>query len=203
MALSKSGLAVELSKLEVFQSPKPSLEQYPTDSEVAAEVLWSASMMGEIEGRTIADLGCGTGVLGIGALLLGAEKVFFIDTDTAALKVLSNNLRSLGIKKGFEIIDCDIKSFKKKVDVVIQNPPFGTREKHADRAFLETATSVADIVYSLHKTATAKFVNSFASDNGFEITHRFDFDFPMKQTLSHHKKKVHRIKVACFRLGRV
>ena len=83
---SKSGLAVVLSRLSVFQRPKVRVEQYPTDSEIAAEVLWSAFMKGDIDKMCIADLGCGTGILGIGALLLGAKKVYFLDIDQNALE---------------------------------------------------------------------------------------------------------------------
>lgn len=200
MAYSKSGLAIALSKLDVFPSPKPKLEQYPTDSEIAAEVIWSAHMRDDLEGKTVADLGCGTGMLGIGALLMGAKKVFFIDTDTAALAVLGNNLNRLKIKKGFEIINSDISLFDKKSDLVLQNPPFGTKTRHLDREFLKKAFSISEIIYSFHKTSTSRFVDAFAKDNGFKITNRWEFDFPLKQTLNFHKKRIQRIEVTCFRL---
>jgi len=41
-------------------------------------------------GMTVLDLGCGTGVLGIGALLLGA-KVYFVESDGSALEIARNN----------------------------------------------------------------------------------------------------------------
>ncbi|MBW2997592.1 METTL5 family protein [Candidatus Woesearchaeota archaeon] len=200
MTNSKSGLAISLSKLDVFPSPKPKLEQYPTDSEIAAEILWFAHMRNDLKGKTVADLGCGTGILGIGALLMGAKKVFFIDTDTAALAVLGNNLNRLKIKKGFEIINSDIDLFDKKIDLVLQNPPFGTKTKHLDKEFLKKAFSISDIIYSFHKTSTSRFINAFAEDNDFNITNRWEFDFPLKQTLKFHKKRIQRIKVSCFRL---
>jgi putative methylase len=200
MRNSKSGLAVELSKLDVFPSPDLKLEQYPTDSEIAADVLWHAYMRGEIEGKKIADLGCGTGILGIGALLLGAKQVFFVDKDTAALAVLGSNLNKVGAKKGFKAINADIEGFDEEVDVVIQNPPFGTKEEHIDRFFLGKAFSLADVVYSFHKTSTKGFVEKFADDSGFRIAERLDFQFPLKNTMKHHKKKIQRIGVSCFRL---
>ena len=93
--ISKSGLAIALSKLKTFKKPKVSLEQYPTDSEVAAELLWHAYMAGDIEGKKIADLGCGTGILGIGCLLLGAEHVYFADIDAEALEICLENLQNI------------------------------------------------------------------------------------------------------------
>ncbi|MBW2964747.1 METTL5 family protein [Candidatus Woesearchaeota archaeon] len=200
MKNSKSSLAVTLSKLQVFSAPRPKLEQYPTDSEIAAEILWHASMQGDIEGKTVADLGCGTGILGIGALLLGAKKVFFIDTDPAALDILKGNLERLGIKEGYDIIKSDVKDFDSKVDVVLQNPPFGTREEHADREFLQTAVRISGRIYTFHKTSTRKFVERFAEDNCLQVTGLWEFAFPLKQTLEQHRKKIHRIEVSCFRL---
>ena len=76
--VSKSALAIELSQLNVFPTPNIKLEQYPTDSEIAADILWTAFMRNDIKNKIIADFGCGTGLLGIGAILLGAKKVFFI-----------------------------------------------------------------------------------------------------------------------------
>lgn len=202
MKNSKSSLAVTLSKLRVFSSPSPKLEQYPTDSEIAAEMLWYASMNKDIQGKIIADLGCGTGILGIGAIMLGAKKVFFVDTDIKALDILKKNLEDSDISKDYTILKSDVKQFNQKVDVVLQNPPFGTREEHADREFLETAAKISDIIYTFHKTTTQKFVEVFAEDAGLKVTGRWDFAFPLKQTLKQHKQKIRRIAVSCFRLER-
>ena len=74
---SKSSLAVLLSKLKGFETEKVSekLEQYQTDPEIAAEILWFAGFNNDISRKVIVDLGCGTGILGIGALVMGAKKV--------------------------------------------------------------------------------------------------------------------------------
>ena len=212
MEYTKSSLAIEISRLRSFASPKPRLEQYPTDSEIAADVLWKAKMFGDVEGRNIADLGCGTGLLGIGALLLGAKKVLFIDRDHESLAVLRSNLKNLNLKRRFSIIEADIESIGKhdeklkkhlkKIEVVIQNPPFGTRDRHIDRKFLDKAFSMADIVYSFHKTSTSGFIGSFANDKGFRVTNRWKFSFPLKQTLHFHRKRIQRIGVTCFRFER-
>src|SRR3989344_9496721 len=90
---SKSRLAIELSKLKVFEQPDLATEQYPMDSEHGAEVLWDAYFKGDIENKTVADLGCGTGILGIGALLLGARLTYFVDSDEEAIKIAKENLK--------------------------------------------------------------------------------------------------------------
>src|SRR3989338_11601347 len=99
MIITKSRLAIILSKLRQFENPKFLDEQYTTDSEIAAMVLWNAYMSGNIKGKTIAYLGAGTGILGIGALLLGAKKVFFVEKDENAVKILKENLE--GTKEAY------------------------------------------------------------------------------------------------------
>ena len=52
MIISKSKLAILLSKLRVFEAPKLKSEQYTTDSEIAADVLWQAYYLKDIENKT-------------------------------------------------------------------------------------------------------------------------------------------------------
>ncbi|MFH1439499.1 MAG: METTL5 family protein [Candidatus Woesearchaeota archaeon] len=194
--ISKSKLAIILSKLKVFDTPNVKLEQYTTDSEIAATVLWDLYMKGFIQDKTLADFGCGTGILGIGALLLGAKKVFFIDIDKKSIDILKDNLRDIdGV---YEIINDDISKFDKKVDLVIQNPPFGTKVKHADKIFLEKAIGCSDIISSFHKTSTKGFVESFCRDNGCKICSIMDFQFPLKNTMKHHRKVIERVEISCY-----
>ena len=203
--ITKSRLAITLSKLKPFEKPSPKLEQYPTESEIAAEVLWFAHMNKDIQDKTIADLGCGTGTLGIAALILGAKKVFFVDIDDKSLKIAKQNLESVdkNLTKKAEFIKQDIKDFKKNVDLVIQNPPFGIKLKHADRIFLETAFKSAPVIYSFHKLETRDFIDDLAAKNSFKITHFWSFDWPLKQTMSYHKKRIQYIKVGCWRLEKI
>ena len=201
---TKKGLARLLSLLKGFEAPKVRAEQYITDSETAAEALWQAHMQGDIDGKTIADLGSGTGILGLGALLLGAKKVFLVEKDEAAMKACMQNFELIHGENPFrgeaDFILSDIKEFSQKVDVVVENPPFGTKEKHADREFLEKAFEIAPAVYSFHKTSTEKFVNAFSDDKGFKVTHKIDFSFPLKKTQEYHKRRIHRISVSVFRI---
>jgi ribosomal protein L11 methyltransferase len=45
----------------------------------------------ELKGKTVVDFGCGSGILAIAALLLGAEKVIAIDIDPQALEATVDN----------------------------------------------------------------------------------------------------------------
>lgn len=49
--------------------------------------------LGELTGKTVVDYGCGSGILGIAALLLGADKVIAVDNDPQALIASRDNLK--------------------------------------------------------------------------------------------------------------
>lgn len=201
---SKKQLAVFLSKLKVFGKPDQRLEQYPTDSEVAATILWDAWMHGEIEGKRIVDLGCGTGILGIGALALGADHLTFVDIDPDALKTLEENLTSAEEELGSlnrTILQQDATRYEGKADLVLQNPPFGTQTKHVDTAFLAAATRIAPVVYSLHKSSTAAYVRQWVQQHGARVVQETPFSFPLKQTMKQHTRRIQRIEVTCLKIA--
>ncbi|MBI2145454.1 methyltransferase [Candidatus Woesearchaeota archaeon] len=201
--LSKSQLAISLSRLAVFENPNLMKEQYATDSEAAAEAMWFAYMQGDISGKTIADLGCGTGLLGIAALILGAEKVYFVDNDSGALAIARKNIAAAtndAAAAKAVLMNEDVKSFSKNVNTVIQNPPFGTKEKHADREFLLQAFKLATAVYSIHKIETASFVKKLSSDKGFTVTHILPLQLQLKNTYEFHRSRMRRVNVGCFRM---
>lgn len=207
---SKSGLAIVLSRLEAFSEPKVRAEQYISDSETAAFALWQAALLGDIGGKVIADLGCGTGLLGIGALLLGGRSVLFVDFDEKALekaKINISEVKSEGYSLGkAEFLFKDIGGLKETevagVDVVIENPPFGTRVRHIDILFLGKALEIAPIVYSFHKSETKGFLERFAARKNAKITHIWDFKFPLKASLPFHRRQIHRINVSCLRIAK-
>jgi putative methylase len=207
--MKKSQLEIILSKLKVFSKPQLELEQYPLPGKQASDILWTAFQQGDIENKTIADLGCGTGILGIGALLLGAKKVYFLDKSQAAIKIAKENLKfaeeqlNLSLNKKALFLIGDIQNFNTKVQVTIQNPPFGTKTEHIDRVFLEKAMSVSDKIYSLHKTPTLNFLREFIGKNHFNLTNRIDFNFPLKQTMHFHRQKIKIIGVSLIRIERL
>lgn len=205
--MSRSSLAIELSKLAVFTHPNPALEQHTTDSEVAATFLWDAYMAGDVQGKTIADLGSGTGILGIGCLILGASKVIFVDADEGALAIAEHSLRKLedeeeeGFGEG-EFFTVDVQEFFTPVDVVIMNPPFGTKAAGADTCFLERAFELAPTVYSMHKKSTLDYLKDFAEKHGFSITYQRQADFPLKNTMPGHSKRIEHIEVILLGMKR-
>ena len=198
--MRKKHLAIALSRLKGFPNPKPDLEQYRTPGNVAAELLWLARSLGDLEGKVIADLGAGTGVLSVGACLLGAERVYAVEVDENALKVAVENARSLGIDC-VEFVNSDVSDFAGRVDTVVMNPPFGSQNPHADRPFLIKAFEVSNVVYSIHlaKPEVRRFIEAFASDFGFSITHRVTLPFEIPAQFSFHRKRLERITTDIYR----
>ena len=203
LLVTKKELSKILSNLNGFDNPEISLEQYITPSEIASNFLWLVYMQRDIKGKIIADLGSGTGILGIGALILGAEKVYFVDQSLEALEIAKKNLSSVRIDKNRASFICkNVREFKVKVDTVIQNPPFGVKKLHADRDFLSQAIKLADKIYSFHKIESQTFIERFSEDNNFKSMLLYKIDFPLKWSYKHHSKPVKNIKVGVWKIER-
>jgi putative methylase len=202
--MTKKELSILLSRLKVFDKPEMKLEQHPTDSEIAGDALWFAFMQGDIKGKVIADLGCGTGILGLGALLLGAKKAFLVDIDAEAVEAAMQNKAFLEKETGKKLNAVfsagDVNVFDEKADVIIMNPPFGTKNKNIDTAFLLKAMNIAGVIYSFHKASTKAYIDALISESNFEATHYQEYDFHLKMSMAHHKKKIERIKAGFWRL---
>ncbi|OPY33039.1 MAG: ribosomal protein L11 methyltransferase [Methanomassiliicoccales archaeon PtaU1.Bin124] len=197
--MKRKDLEMILQRLEVFQSPRADLEQYPTPATIAAEMLFDAYANGDVAGKTVLDLGCGTGVLAIGAKLLGAEHVIGVEVDEKALVQAERNVALAEVEVEFQHMD--ISTFQGKADTVVMNPPFGSQKKHADRPFLERATECADCIYTLHMTETLDFLARLVSSRGFAIENQKRFKFDIPHTFAFHRKsrKSFDVSLLCLR----
>ena len=194
--MNKKQLAIKLSKLKGFENPKLKLEQYFLDSEIASEMIWIAYLNGDIENKVVADFGAGTGILGYGALLLGAKKVYFVEKDKDVIKIAKENIKE---KKAI-FVNKDIKDFNIKVDTILQNPPFGTKDKHADKLFLEKAIKLGNTIYSLHKITSKGFIKKLVKYS-FRIKIK-EISVPLKKTYEFHKKRIYYVECGIWILNR-
>lgn len=201
---SKKQLAIRLSKLTQIEGVNRGLEQYQTDSELAADVLWNAYMLGDIGGNFVYDLGCGNGILGIGSLMLGAEQGVLIEIDTKAAELAKQN--GFDFKEKCTVVNIDLLSlsFESPDDravknIIIMNPPFGTKTEHADRDFLKKGFEFGDVIYSIHKTESKGFLEKFSEDEGFRITNTWNYEFGIKRSHTKHKKDNYKVAVICVR----
>ena len=149
--IRKLDLELFLSKIEPHPSPNASFEQYTVSAAVAATMLYMAAYSNDdIIGKTVLDLGCGTGRLALAASYLGAQCVVGVDIDKTAIKTASENSEKAGLKTNVQWVVGDVSAITGRFDTVLQNPPFGVQKRAADRKFLEKALEVGNVVYSLH-----------------------------------------------------
>lgn len=187
-----------LESVPAHPDPDPALEQVPTPPDIASHLLWAAHGRGDIEGRRVVDLGSGTGILALGAALLGADEVVGVEADAEAVEAAREAAGELGLEVGFQA--ARVEDWTGRADTVLQNPPFGAQDPGADRPFLEAALRTAPVVYTLHLAETREFVESLASDLGARATDRWRIAYPVPRLFDHHEEAERTIPVVLLRL---
>jgi putative methylase len=192
-------LEILLEKVPPHASPRPELEQYRTPASIAAEVLFEALALGDLHsGTAVADLGCGTGMLAIGAALLGASAVGF-DIDGGAIEQARRAAALMGVRASFDV--ADVGTLRGSYGLVLSNPPFGSQRRAADRPFLEAALRLAPVGYTFHVSETIPFVDRFLRARGARITNAWDYSFPLRWQFRFHEKAVKTIPVTVVRFA--
>ena len=97
----------------------------------------TAGNPGALEGSIWLDLYAGTGAVGIEALSRGAAKVYFLEQSALAIKVIQDNLKSLGIRSGIEVIQKDVVKAlaqlqNEEIDFVFLDPPYRLQDAYRD-----------------------------------------------------------------------
>ncbi|HOK56858.1 MAG TPA: 16S rRNA (guanine(966)-N(2))-methyltransferase RsmD [bacterium] len=87
------------------------------------------TLRGWIVNKKVLEMFAGSGILGIEAISNGAKKIIFIEKDKRGIKVIKENIESLGIEKKCEVIkgDCEYEIEKlqnMKYDLIIGDPPY-------------------------------------------------------------------------------
>ena len=225
----KKHLEMILENVPKHPNPKVDLEQYSTPATIAADLVWNAYGLGDIDGMNILDLGCGTGIFAIASSLMGASHSLGVDIDEESIALAKIAQNSISEEHDIDIANTnfivgDINSFNSisdllnstdnndinnnlislnKFDTLIQNPPFGSQEKgsrHADRKFMEFAVESAEVIYSFHMKNTEEFVIDYYRDLGAEVTHKFVYKFPIPKIYDFHRDESRDVKVVVLRV---
>ena len=217
-------LQTQLQQLSTFSNPIVDLEQYPTSPHLASHMIYTAeSSFGDIMGHSVLDLGCGCGALtyevdpkvnttltnvSLAAALSDASFICAVDIDPSAIVILQQNRHLIAdhISTPIDVILCDISCQlpiqPQSYDVVIMNPPFGTRKAGIDILFLEEAFRCARrAIYSLHKTSTRSYLQKKGGTQwvGKVIA---EMRFDLGNSYKFHKKGSVDIKVDLWRFVR-
>ncbi|WP_048058106.1 METTL5 family protein [Methanothermococcus okinawensis] len=223
--MKKRHLEIILDNLKPHPNPKSHLEQYTIGGNLASEILFFAKE--DILNNFVIDLGCGTGKLAVGAKILGAKKVLGVDIDRETVKFAEKNVKEITYSDIFNKLNLnidlddfidntiflqeDVKNIDKSLinkykpderskNIIIQNPPFGSQKKYADRIFLNKALEIGDIVYTIHNTSTREFIINYIKEKERIITNIFQAKFRIPQIYSFHKKKYMMIPVDIYRI---
>jgi putative methylase len=201
-------LAQELGVVAGFDDPKAPLEQYHTPPDLAAHIVHLADLQGDVEGRTVVDLGSGTGMLTLGAALRGPERAVGVEIDPAPLLTARTNERRVGARADIEWVRADATDAPlcppvRETVTVLMNPPFGAQRgnEHADRAFLRTAARLAGVSYSVHNEGSREFVEAFVDDESGEVTHAFAAELDLPRQFDFHEADVESLDVEVYRIA--
>ena len=225
----KKHLEMILEKVPNHPNPKVGLEQYSTPATIAADLVWNAYGLGDIDNMSVLDLGCGTGIFAIASSLMGASYSLGVDIDDESIALAKITQNSISEEHDIDITNTnfivgDINSFNSindllnernpvnddnnskslnRFDTLIQNPPFGSQEKgsrHADRKFMEFAVNSADVIYSFHMKNTEEFVIDYYRDLGAEVSHKLVYNFPIPKIYDFHTEESREVKVVVLRV---
>jgi len=186
----RSELVRAIERVPVPVRARAELEQVATPAEAAADLLLAAVRLDGLEGRSVLDLGSGTGRLAIGAALLGAESVVGLELDPALVEVARAAAQSAGVRVEFR--PGDVTEWQRPAELVVMNPPFGAQRRHADRAFWDRALVLAE--RSVHAFALADsrtFIARRVVARGAQVLETQPVAWELPRTFPHHTR--HRV----------
>jgi len=189
------------SSLSPHPRPKLKFETYTLDSKSASHVLSIAGhTYDDVTEKRVIDLGCGTGILAIGAALMGAKYIVGVDIDRDGIRVAKQNASKLGLDVNY--VTGDIEAIHNSFNTTLMNPPFGSWSRGADVKFLKKALDISTITYSLHKRTPTnrRFLENKISSFGKRVDRIFELDLSLPRTFTFHKKEKYLVEVDLYRI---
>ena len=152
----------------------------------------------DIAGCSVADLGCGNGILAIGAKLLGASRAVGVESDPEAVNVARRNAKRARTAVEWRLTD--VSGFREPFDTVVMNPPFGAQSRHADRPFLDAAMATGGVVYTFLNAKAEDFVRHRLEAAGGRIMERMEYAFSIPHLFPFHREDARNFEVLLFRV---
>jgi release factor glutamine methyltransferase len=113
---------------------------FTPDPAVSLSSVMIANSVGSLEGKTVLDMGCGTGALAIYALKRGALKALAVDIDEHARENAQLNIQNSGYSNVIEIRRSDIfDNIKESFDIIFANLPINDHFWKSDSGTLAIA----------------------------------------------------------------
>jgi len=192
--MRRAELVRAIQAVPVPSRPAAPLEQVVTPAEAAANLLTLLDQRFGLRGRSVVDLGCGTGRLAIGAALLGAHPVVGVDVDPALLAVARSAARSA--LADVEFHGLDVAEWKEPAEFAVMNPPFGAQRRHADRPFWDRAFALAGTaVGAFASSASRTFIARLALERGAHVVEVERVPWNLPRTFPHHRAESVRLAV--------
>lgn len=184
--MRRDELVRRIQSVPLPRAPAAALEQVATPAEAAADLLTALDRHVGLQGRSVLDLGSGTGRLAIGAALLGAGSVAGVEVDPGLVPVARAAARALGVTVNFHA--SDVAHWDRGAEVVIMNPPFGAQRRHADRPFWDRAFVLAERSIGAFASSTSRtFIARLALDRGAHVVEVAPVPWNLPRTFPHHR----------------
>ena len=186
--MRRSELLRHLERVPPFARPRADLEQVLTPAEAAATLLATAERLDGLTGRSVLDLGCGTGRLAIGAALLGAGTVRGIDVDAGAIDLGREAARTAGVSVSFDV--AEVGEARPPAELVLMNPPFGAQKRHSDRPFWDAAyASATRGIYAFALRDSRSFIARGAVARAAQVLVVEPIPWALPRTFPHHARR--------------
>lgn len=152
--------------------------------DTGTEILLKTVLKEEAPAKTVLDLGCGIGVVGVVLGSFWKAEVTGIDTNARAAKLAEANYQKYGIQ-GEVLVQDGLQDLKEKYGCILLNPPIRTGKETIYRLFRESYNHLSDggslwiVIRKQHGAESAKTfleglagkgnVKRAARDKGFWI----------------------------------
>ncbi len=109
--------------------------------------------LGDISGLTVLDAFAGSGALSFEAISRGAKSALAIDSDQAAQRAISENVKSLNLASNVKLVKASVNAWlsttNQDFDIVVADPPYDNLQPDVLAKLAERAKRGGLIVFSL------------------------------------------------------